>query len=453
MADPVLLWLRRDLRLHDQPALIAAARDGAVIPVYVLDDETPGDWRIGGAQRWWLHHSLAALGEALKATGSRLILRRGRAAGVLAELLGETGATRIHALRHYEPWWRAAEAELGEALCLHDGNQLARIEDVTTGAGTPFRVYSSFWKALQAHLPPADPEPAPRAIAAPAHWPPSDALPDWRLLPARDWSVAFADDWTPGEEEALVKARSFAARVDAYEAYRNLPAEEGTSRRSPHLHHGEISARALWHAVDGHADAIKFRKELAWRDFTSGVILALPRYGDDNGRAAYDRLRWRTGQAADADLKAWQRGRTGYPIVDAGMRQLWTTGWMHNRLRMITASFLVKHLLIDWRQGERWFWDCLVDADYGNNSVNWQWVAGTGVDANMFGRIMAPLSQSEKFDAGDYIRRWVPELAAVPDPAIHDPDEAGCRPAAYPAKIVGHREGPERALAAAKAMR
>jgi deoxyribodipyrimidine photo-lyase len=231
-----------------------------------------------------------------------------------------------------------------------------------------------------------------------------------------------------------------------------LPAEEGTSRLSPHLHHGEVSARTLWHAVNGHPDAEKFRKELAWRDFTDGVVLALRRYGDENGRAKYDTLQWRTGREAKRDLRAWQRGRTGYPIVDAGMRQLWTSGWMHNRVRMITASFLVKHLLIDWREGEHWFWDCLVDADYGNNSVNWQWVAGTGIDANMFSRIMAPLTQSEKFDAGDYIRRWVPELAKVPEPAIHDPDAAGCRPAAYPAKIIGHREARERALAAARAI-
>ena len=454
MPVPVILWLRQDLRLHDQPALIAALREGAVIPVYIFDNETPGHWRIGGAQRWWLHHSLASLAGDLEAKGSRLILRRGRADTVLTDLMAETGATRIHALRHYEPWWREAEKQVGNALCLHDGNQLVRLQDVTTGSGTPFRVYSSFWKALQAHLPPPHPEPVPQAIPAPPRWPKSDALASWRLLPSRpDWASTFADDWKPGEDDALARATAFAHRVDDYEAHRNLPAEEGTSRLSPHLHHGEISARTLWHAVDGHADADKFRKELAWRDFTSGVILALPGYGDDNGRPAYDRLRWRTGKAADADLKAWQQGRTGYPIVDAGMRQLWTTGWMHNRLRMITASFLVKHLLLDWREGERWFWDCLVDADYGNNSINWQWVAGTGVDANMFSRIMAPLSQSEKFDAGDYIRRWVPELAGVPDPAIHDPDEAGCRPAAYPAKIIGHREGRERALAAARAMR
>ena len=222
---------------------------------------------------------------------------------------------------------------------------------------------------------------------------------------------------------------------------------------SPHLHFGEISPRELWHMVDEHEHADKFRKELAWRDFTDGVILSLPHYAEKNGRPKYDALKWRTGKEARSDLRAWQRGRTGYPIVDAGMRQLWTSGWMHNRLRMITASFLTKHLLIDWREGERWFWDCLVDADYGNNSVNWQWVAGTGVDANMFSRIMAPLTQSEKFDAGDYIRRWVPELTGVPDDAIHDPEAAGCRPDDYPAKIIGHREARERALAAAARLR
>jgi deoxyribodipyrimidine photo-lyase len=454
MTDPVLLWLRQDLRLHDQPALVAAAGDGPVIPVYILDDETPGDWRIGGAQRWWLHRSLASLAADLVGQGSRLILRRGRAASVLEALMAETGAARVHAVRHYEPWWREAEAMLGERLCLHDGNHLARIEEVTTGAGKPFRIYSSFWKALQAHLPPEQPLPAPDTIPAPERWPESDRLDDWRLLPRTpDWSGGFAADWTPGEEAALAKAHDWGAQVDAYEAERNLPAREGTSRLSPHLHFGEVSARTLFHAVDGHRDADKFRKELAWRDFTDGVVLALPRYAEENGRAAYDRLRWRTGPEATRDLRAWQRGRTGWPIVDAGMRQLWTSGWMHNRVRMITASFLVKHLLIDWREGERWFWDCLVDADYGNNSVNWQWIAGTGIDANMFGRIMAPLAQSEKFDAGEYIRRWVPELAGVPDPAIHDPDATGVRPPGYPAKIVGHREGRERALAAARAIR
>ena len=448
---PVLLWFRQDLRLHDHPALTAAAQAGPVIPVYVLDDEGPGQWRIGGAQRWWLHHSLASLDAALRDRGSRLILRRGPAAEVLSALMAETGAAAIHATRRYEPWWRAADDRLGEALHLHDGDHLCRIEDVTTGAGGQFKMFSAFWKALSARMPPDEPLPMPRRIAAPARWPAGDALAAWGLLPTKpDWAGGF-DVWTPGEAAARRAVAQFAAIADDYEHDRNLPATEGTSRLSPHLHFGEASARHVWHRVAGRgAGVAAFRRELAWRDFTSGVILALPRYGDRNGRPAFDRMAWRR---APADLRAWQQGRTGYPIVDAGMRQLWTTGWMHNRVRMIAASFLVKHLLIDWRAGERWFWDTLVDADYGNNSVNWQWVAGSGTDANMFGRIMAPLSQSAKFDAGDYIRRWVPELADLPDEAIHDPEAADCRPERYPAKIIGHREARERALAAGRASR
>ena len=452
MTQSVLLWLRQDLRLGDQPALVAAAAEGAVIPVYVLDDETPGDWRIGGAQRWWLHHSLASLAAALEDSGSRLILRRGRSVEQLRGLMAETGAARVHAIRHYEPWWRTAEKELGDALVLHEGNHLAPVEDVVTGSGGQFKVFSSFWKALSPIMPPADPLPAPDEIAAPARWPESDRLADWALLPTSpDWSTGF-DEWSVGESAAREAATAFANVVERYDEARNLPATQGTSRLSPHLHFGEISPRQVWHAIGAgrNEGATTYRKELAWRDFTDGVVLSLPDYADIHGRAAFDRLPWRTGVAAASDLKAWQTGRTGYPIVDAGMRQMWATGWMHNRVRMITASFLVKHLLIDWREGQRWFWDCLVDADYGNNAVNWQWIAGTGVDSNMFSRIMAPLGQSEKFGAGDYIRQWVPELRGVIDPAIHDPDESGSRPEAYPAKIIGHREARARALEALK---
>lgn len=453
-ASPTILWFRQDLRLHDQPALVAAAGAGPVIPVYILDDETPGDWRMGAAQRWWLHHSLIALAKGLDDLGSRLILRRGHAVEILRALLDESGATEIHAIRHYEPWWRRAEQRLEDCLNLHDGNHLARPELVTTGSGRPFRIYSAFWKGLQEHLPPEYPLDPPKAVTAPAHWPTSEKLADWSLLPTKpDWSTGFDEDWIPGEATARERMAEFGEKAVAYDTARNMPSEEGSSRLSPHLHFGEISVRAVWHSLARRGDTETFRKELAWRDFTDGVVMALPDYADRNGRDAFNKMPWRTGTEGQADLTAWQQGRTGYPIVDAGMRQLWTTGWMHNRVRMITASFLIKHLLIDWREGERWFWDCLVDADYGNNAVNWQWVAGTGIDSNMFGRIMAPLSQSEKFDAGDYIRQWVPELKNVGDAAIHDPDEAGCRPKDYPAKIIGHREGRERALAAAKTMR
>ena len=457
MSSPTLLWFRRDLRLSDQAALVTAAREGEVIPVYVLDDETPKHRRTDAAARWWLHHSLASLDAQLRDGGSRLILRRGRSETVLAALARETGAVRVHCLRHYEPWWRNAERAVARVLDLvvHDGNYLAPPGSVTTGAGRPYRIYTPFWRALKEHMPPAEPMPMPRVIAAPASWPASDALADWALLPRKpDWAAGFRAEWTPGEAGARERLDDFAPRAAAYGVARNLPSDEGSSRLSPHLHFGEMSPATVWHRIAREkGDAGIFLKELAWRDFAQNLILQFPDYGSKNGRAALDALAWRTGEAARADLQAWREGRTGYPIVDAGMRQLWATGWMHNRVRMIAASFLIKHLLIDWREGEAWFWDTLVDADYGNNSVNWQWTAGTGVDSSMFVRIMAPLGQSAKFDAAGYIRAWVPELTHLGDAEIHDPEAAGCRPSDYPAKIIGHREGRERALRAIEAAR
>lgn len=447
-----IVWFRQDLRVSDQAALIAAAADGPVIPVYVLDDEGAADRRIGGAQRWWLHHSLKALDTSLRAKGVELVLRRGNAVAEIVRLASETGTARVHAIRHYEPWWVDAEASLAAELdlCLHDGNQLAPPESITTGSGGRYKVFSAFWRALSAHMPPPAPQPAPDALEPVGMPPGSDRFDDWALLPTRpDWAAGFAD-WRPGEDGAQALLDDFVGEAGDYIPRRDFPAIEGTSRLSPHLHFGEISPAQIWHRLGRHA---AFLRELAWRDFSAGVIAVSPDYAQRNGRPAFDRLAWRTGAAADADFRAWTLGRTGYPIVDAGMRQLWATGWMHNRVRMITASFLVKHLLIDWRRGERWFWDTLVDADYGNNAVNWQWVAGTGTDSNMFGRIMAPLVQSEKFDSGDYIREWVPELRNLSDGAVHDPEAAGVALRGYPQKIVGHREGRERALAAAAKIR
>ena len=454
MTTATLLWLRRDLRLADQAALVAAVAEGPVIPVYVLDATAPARYAMGAASLWWLHHSLASLDAALRAKGSRLILRQGVCAEVLADLAAQTGATRVHALHHYEPWWRATEAAVAERLelVLHDGNYLAPPGSVVSGSGQPYKIYTPFWRALKATLPPPKPLAVPHDIPAPAQWPAGDTLADWHLLPTKpDWSPGFAAEWTPGEDGAHARLDAFARHAASYGDTRNLPSQEGSSRLSPHLHFGEMSPARAWHAVDAAGGSIEtFLGELGWRDYAQNVILQYPEYGTQNGRPALDTLAWRTDKAADADLAAWREGRTGYPIVDAGMRQLWTSGWMHNRVRMITASFLIKHLLIDWREGERWFWDCLVDGDYASNAVNWQWTAGTGIDSNMFVRIMAPLTQSAKFDAGDYIRRWVPELAQVRGDAIHDPEEAGCRPGAYPRKIVGHREARERALAAAR---
>lgn len=457
MTAPRLVWFRRDLRLSDQAALAAAAAAGPVIPVYILDDETPKHRAMGAASRWWLHHSLERLDAALREKRSRLILRRGKSDEQLADIAKEMGASEVHCLRHYEPWWRNAERAVAKQLDLicHDGNYLAPPGTVTTGSGAPYKIYTPFWRALKERMPPAEPANRPREIAAPAAWPGSDKLADWGLLPTKpNWAAGLADEWTPGEEGARRRVADFLDAACDYDRRRNLPSEEGSSRLSPHLHFGEVSPAYVWHRLAGAGGSVDiFLSEVGWRDYAQNIILQFPEYGGRSARDAFGHMPWREGEEADADLRAWQRGRTGYPIVDAGMRQLWATGWMHNRVRMIAASFLVKHLLIDWRCGEQWFWDTLVDADYANNGVNWQWVAGTGIDSNMFVRIMAPLTQSEKFDAADYIRQWVPELAHLSAPAIHDPEEHGERPADYPAKRIGHREARARALAAHDVMK
>ncbi len=449
-SSPILIWLRRDLRLADQAAFHAAASTGSpVIPVYVLDDETPKHRRMGGASRWWLHHSLISLDADLRAIGSRLILRRGGCEDVLATLAEETGAREVHALHHYEPWWRNAEKAVGERLLLHlhHGNYLAPPGSVLNGSGNPYRIYTPFWKNLRERMPPSVPLDPPSHLPAPQAWPASDALDAWGLEPAApDWASGFRAEWLPGEAGANSRLDDFVGEAAQYQAQRNLPSIEGTSRLSPHLHFGEVSPATIWHRVASAGGSVQtFLGEIGWRDYAQNVVLQLPQYGSQNATSAFDALPWRSGPEAEADLKAWQQGRTGYPIVDAGMRQLWATGWMHNRVRMIAASFLIKHLLIDWRRGEEWFWDTLVDADYGSNAVNWQWSAGSGVDANMFVRIMAPLTQSPKFDAAAYIREWVPELANLPTGEVHDPL---FRPAGYPRKIIDHAEARARALVA-----
>lgn len=440
---PRLLWFRRDLRLTDNAALLAAS-DGPIVPLYVFDEESPTHgYAMGAAQRWWLHHSLSALNAALD---GKLVLRRGRADDVVRQVADGVGAGDVHATRLYEPWNVEAEQALDGIVTFHDGDCLIPPEQVTTGAGTPFKVYGAFWSALTERLPPPDPMPAPESLEF-APLPPCERLEDWGLLPRDpDWAAGFAKEWTPGETGAAGRLDDFVSEVSDYLERRDLPSVEGTSRLSPHLHFGEVSARQVWHALDRRGGA-KFLKELAWRDFSRQAMRAQPSIGWETGREAMKSLAYREGAEADADFDAWTKGLTGYPIVDAGMRQLWATGWMHNRVRMIVASFLTKHLLIDWRRGAAWFWDTLVDADYGNNSLNWQWVAGTGIASQQYNRIMAPITQSEKFDAGDYIREWVPELASLGDGDIHDPPDL--LRGSYPQKIIGHREGRERALAAA----
>ena len=452
MASPVILWLRRDLRLADQPALLAAMAAGPVVPVYVLDDETPRHRAMGGASRWWLHHSLSALEADLAARGSRLVLRRGASAEVLAGLAAEIGAGEVHALHHYEPWWLNAERGLARRvkLVLHHGNYLVPPGSVVSQAGEPYRIFTPFWRAALAQLPPPRPVPAPERIAGPEVWPASDALEDWGLLPKRpDWAGGMRAEWRPGEAGAMARLETFARRAGAYAEQRNLPGVEATSRLSPHFAFGELSPSTAWHAVcdaAGDNDGVRvFLSEIGWREYGQNIINQFPDYGSRPYKPEFMAFPWREGPEVEGELRAWCEGRTGYPIVDAGMRQLWATGWMHNRVRMLVASLLTKHLLIDWRRGEAWFWDTLVDADYGQNVMNWQWNAGAGADANQFARIMAPLLQSVRFSAADYIRQWVPELAHLSDEEIHDPVLAV---RGYPRPIVDHAEGRARALAA-----
>jgi deoxyribodipyrimidine photo-lyase len=452
--SPQLVWFRHDLRLADHAALTAAAAAGPVVALFVLDDDTPGRWKTGAAQRWWLHHSLADLGARIAQRGGRLILRRGRAGPIVRGLAAELGAT-VHAIRHHEPWAAVQEAEAGDVR-LHHGATLAPPEQVLSGSGGRYRIFTPWWKKLLEQMPPPRPLPEPALRWADVAGIASDDLAHWRLRPtAPDWSTGFAE-WQPGEAGALARLKAFASVAARYDDTRNLPGVAGTSRLSPHLALGEVSPATAWHAIAdavGEKTAEPWLRELGWRDFSANIIDQFPDHGDAPNRDAFNRFPFIDDPAG---LHAWQHGQTGYPIVDAGMRQLWATGWMHNRVRMITASFLVKHQLIDWRHGERWFWDTLLDADYGNNAQGWQWVMGSGVDSSPFNRIFAPVGQSEKFDAAAYIRRWVPELAALPDALIHAPWEAGVTLIRagvklgrdYPAPIVDHNAARARALAA-----
>ena len=461
-----IVWFRSDLRLSDNPALTKALGSGhAVVPVFVMDEETDGVRPLGAASRWWLHHSLQSLDASLRERGSRLVLRRGPAEQALAELATELGAEAIFWNRVYDQGSRDRDTRLKKSFTERgvtaesfNANLLFEPWEVSTQSGAPFKVFTPFWRACRTLPPPGNPLPTPKALPAPKAWPSNDALTDWRLLPTSpDWAGGMRETWTPGEDSAKERLTHFLDEtLQDYRRTRDLPAVEGTSRLSPHLAFGEIGPRQIWHAANtrGFSAAIeKFLAEIGWREFSYNLLF---HYGDlahRNFRPEFDAFPW-----ADPDdtLDAWRRGRTGYPIVDAGMRELWTTGWMHNRVRMIVASFLTKDLLIDWRTGERWFWDTLVDADPANNATGWQWVAGSGADAAPYFRVFNPVLQGEKFDPkGDYVRHWVPELATLPDAIIHRPWTASVPPPAdvYPERIVEHGTARDRALIAFRSLK
>ena len=390
-----LVWLRKDLRLTDNPALAAAvARRRPVLPVFIWSPAEEGAWPPGAASRWWLHHSLAALDARLRERGSRLVIRRGPTLPSLRALLEETGADQVFWNRRYEPAARVVEAQLHEL----PGQSFNGALLVEPSEMKPYRVFTPFWRAASSRGF-AAPKGTPVCLAAPDHWPASVPLAELALLPDVDWAAGFRDVWQPGE----VGARRQLGRFEAarYRQNRDLPAVAGTSRLSPHLHFGEISPRQVWAAVTNP----DFRRQLGWREFAYHLLWHFPHTAEQPLRPEFAQFPWRHDVTF---LRAWQRGRTGYPLVDAGLRELWATGWMHNRVRMIVASFLVKDLLIPWQEGARWFWDTLVDADLANNTLGWQWTAGCGADAAPFFRIFNPTTQAEKFDpTGAYVRRWV----------------------------------------------
>ncbi|HEX2843519.1 deoxyribodipyrimidine photo-lyase [Hyphomicrobium sp.] len=470
---PILVWFRRDLRIADHAALSAAVETGLpIVAAFVLDDQVAGPWRAGAASRWWLHHSIEALARDLAERGCPLVLRRGDTVDAIAGLVEETGAEAVYCSRAYEPWAAQLEHKMRDRL-QRDGIELRRFagallhdpDRLKTQAGGPFKVYTPFWRAFRAQLDVGRPLKAPDDLRGPKKPPKSELLDAWALLPWKpDWASGIREIWTPGEDGARGRLKDFLTDgLGDYAKQRNRPDMEGTSRLSPHLAFGEISPRQCWYAAEAasarqaHSDAgcETYLKELAWREFSSHLLHHWPDLPEAPFRPEFKAFPWRRTTKA---LKAWQKGLTGYPIVDAGMRELWHTGWMHNRVRMIVASFLIKDLLLDWREGEAWFWDTLVDADLANNSASWQWVAGSGADAAPYFRIFNPVTQGETFDPdGVYVRRWVPELGKLSNTAIHAPWQApaeALREAnvvigeTYPAPIVDHSEARRAALAA-----
>lgn len=468
-----ILWYRQDLRVDDQPALCAAIeRGGPVVPLYIWSPEDEGSWPTGAASRWWLHRSLASLAASLRKRGSRLIVRSGSAVDELGRVISELGARAVLWSRRYEPAGVAAQRGVEQMLATRRINSkvvnsslLHDPERLRTKTGGPYQVFTPFWRALQAGEVIGEPLPPPKRIPAPDWWPESIDIERLDLLPEINWSDGIDAAWSPGERGAHRAMKGFLSQAAAYDDSRDRPDEAGTSRLSPHLHFGEISSRRVWHEVIEHeaaenatgpsGGAASYLRQLVWREFAHHLLHHFPQTPQRPLRDQFSRFPWRRSKK---DLEAWQHGMTGYPYVDAGMRQLWTTGWMHNRVRMMVASFLVKHLLLDWKHGAAWFWDTLVDADLANNTLGWQWCAGCGADAAPYFRIFNPITQGEKFDPqGLYVRRWIPELGKLPDKFIHKPwdappaalREAGVRlGTTYPHPIVEHTAARERALAA-----
>jgi deoxyribodipyrimidine photo-lyase len=431
-----IVWFRIDLRLADNPALNAAIKHGGgVVPVFIWAPEEEAPWEPGGASRWWLHQSLLALQTKLEKLRSRLIIRRGPTLPAILAIAKETNATAVFWNRRYEPAVVARDEKLARALPSEgfkvetfNAALLHEQETIRNQSGKPYKVFTPFWKNLLMKIEPGEPLPAPKSLRPPARLPKSLPLEELELQPKIDWAGGIRAEWKPGEDAATLRLKHFLdAAFQDYSAQRNRPDVEGTSRLSPYLHFGEISPKQIWHAASRTSKTLRssqFLAEVGWREFSHHLLHHFPRTPSEPLRPEFKKFPWRKNPA---HLKAWQKGMTGYPIVDAGIRELWTTGWMHNRVRMIVASFLVKDLQLPWQQGARWFWDTLVDADLAQNTLGWQWTAGCGADAAPYFRIFNPASQAEKFDPhGDYVRRWCPELSSgtYPKPIV---DHASAR--------------------------
>jgi deoxyribodipyrimidine photo-lyase len=465
-----IVWFRQDLRIADQPALAAAAELGAVIPVFIWAPDEEGDWAPGGASRWWLHHSLVSLMAQLEALGSRLIVCRGPSLEALTQIAKATDADRVVWCRRYEPAAIARDKQVKAELLKagvraesYNGSLLHEPWTVATKQGRPYQVFTPFWKSCVAADVTREPIASPGALQTPRRWPTSLPLDELELLPRIPWDTQFYEAWEPGALAAEKKLAKFTRdRLASYKEDRNRLDLDGFSRLSPHLHWGELSPRQVWAAVAAESGSkprasgpTSFLAEIGWREFAYHLLYHFPETINEPLKSQFKKLAW---SRSKLQLKRWQRGQTGYPIVDAAMRELWATGFMPNRARMIVASFLAKDLLIRWQEGAAWFWDTLVDADLSNNTLGWQWTAGCGADAAPYFRVFNPVSQAEQFDPeGAYIRRWVPELSRMPTPWIFKPWEApnNVLSAAgvhlgrdYPQPIVDHAEARDVALAA-----
>lgn len=460
MNQPIIVLLRQDLRLNDNPALWHAAQTGApIIVLYILDDKLPGQWKIGQAQRWWLHHSLKHLSSQLAEQQVTLLLKSGNTQSVLTEVVRLSNAKALFYNRCYEPFWVSFEKSLAiPGIEIQSFNSALLIEPwmISTKQGTPYKVFTQFWNTASKDLELSPPLPKPTLVGYQNKKIQSETLDEWHLLPkSPNWAREFSSLWEPGESGAQDKLELFiTSGLDRYAIDRDVPSIQGTSMLSPHLHFGEIGPKQIVYRLQHlRGDVEDFVRELGWREFTYYSLFHFQKLPENSYQDRFNQFPWKTDPAV---LKAWQKGLVGYPIVDAGMRQLWHTGTMHNRVRMIVGSFLTKDLLIPWQEGEKWFWDTLLDADLASNAFNWQWVAGSGMDAAPFFRIFNPVLQGQKFDPdGEYVRRWVPELGKLPAKYIHEPWEAPplllreleiTLGKTYPYPIVDHKQARDTAL-------